>query len=944
MMKKTIFATPRQENARTNLHTRCTQKCITYLPLESIIMNPIDIRQIRVFISSTFEDMKDERDYLIKKVFPELKQKAAEREVSLIDVDLRWGITEEQAKKGQVIDICFKEIDNSIPFFIGIVGNRYGWRPEKKDISNDNCLHYETIKKYIERHLSVTEMEIQYGVLEREQPMYAFFYIDSREIDSNQIDYPEQLNNLKYKIKGNKRYPWNFYSSKIDLGNKVKEHFVNLLDTLFPIEETLSEVELLELRQRINLNRLCSTYIPDESRFSVLDSFVNNSEKSQLIIVGESGIGKSAFVAEWVNRNQSKRDIVYYAVGCGGNSSDKDTVLNQLASLVNHKCNNTNELDNKNIYTILNSLAKINKELIVVLDGFNQIELRQNEKKLQWFPEPQGKIKFVITIATDRDSTHFNPMHINSRNQLSSRDGAEEFVFKELPKHIRKRILETVLTKRGKHLNSELIKRIASCKVFRNCLSLRILSEELIIHPKHETIKEEILKYLKLKSIDSFLFSVLDRYEQDYGKLLVRKSLLLLAISENGFDEQEIRDLINEDLSHFVGENSMNCVIPSLEWSQFYCAFKDNFSVREGGLLGFSHQLVRNAVLEKYVSEKDNTLILSLRKLIIGTFQNNNSPRAYLELRHQYQELGMHEQLHKLICRPEVFYWMLTNCYNHLTDSWIDLCVYSEKYYPAIDCINVWNNLDESKKAKTYNDVEMIVCAIFVEKQGYFPFDPWPWEFAYMQELCLPYQKKNQDLFHYTYSAGAGYLDTPTQLKHALSLLLKALSILEEANMQESTLFYKNLISCYSKIAQCYHLLDKKNEEIQYLKSIIEVSKIQYGEFNPQTQFWYYQVGYACFKKSSYTEAIEYLKTSLMIAERTQDNNAIIDVCNGLVQCYIAAFKNDKKEKRNTFLNEDNYSMYLYYYEKMAIALKENGQIEEYKSIIKNINDMKKSL
>lgn len=78
-------------------------------------MNQIDIRQIRVFISSTFEDMKDERDYLIKKVFPELKQKAAERDVSLIDVDLRWGITEEQARTGQVVDICFKEINNSIP-------------------------------------------------------------------------------------------------------------------------------------------------------------------------------------------------------------------------------------------------------------------------------------------------------------------------------------------------------------------------------------------------------------------------------------------------------------------------------------------------------------------------------------------------------------------------------------------------------------------------------------------------------------------------------------------------------------------------------------------------------------------------------------------------------------------------------------------------------------
>ena len=42
-------------------------------------------RQIRVFISSTFEDMKDEREYLIKKIFPEMRQVAYKRNVSFIE-------------------------------------------------------------------------------------------------------------------------------------------------------------------------------------------------------------------------------------------------------------------------------------------------------------------------------------------------------------------------------------------------------------------------------------------------------------------------------------------------------------------------------------------------------------------------------------------------------------------------------------------------------------------------------------------------------------------------------------------------------------------------------------------------------------------------------------------------------------------------------------------
>ena len=46
--------------------------------------NLIENRQIRVFISSTFRDMKAERDYLMTRVFPLLRRKAARRDVSLV--------------------------------------------------------------------------------------------------------------------------------------------------------------------------------------------------------------------------------------------------------------------------------------------------------------------------------------------------------------------------------------------------------------------------------------------------------------------------------------------------------------------------------------------------------------------------------------------------------------------------------------------------------------------------------------------------------------------------------------------------------------------------------------------------------------------------------------------------------------------------------------------
>ena len=83
-------------------------------------------REVRVFISSTFKDMMKERDYLIKEVFPEIRHRCHQRGIEFTEIDLRWGVTEKQAQHGKVIEVCLKEIDRCRPFFIGILGDRYG--------------------------------------------------------------------------------------------------------------------------------------------------------------------------------------------------------------------------------------------------------------------------------------------------------------------------------------------------------------------------------------------------------------------------------------------------------------------------------------------------------------------------------------------------------------------------------------------------------------------------------------------------------------------------------------------------------------------------------------------------------------------------------------------------------------------------------------------------
>jgi len=111
---------------------------------------------VSVFISSTFKDMHSERDILVKQAFPKLREKLLPYRIKLLDIDLRWGITEDQAENDETIDFCLESIENCRPFFLGIMGERYGWIPEKKPV--------KVVNKFPER-VSITAMEIYHGVL-----------------------------------------------------------------------------------------------------------------------------------------------------------------------------------------------------------------------------------------------------------------------------------------------------------------------------------------------------------------------------------------------------------------------------------------------------------------------------------------------------------------------------------------------------------------------------------------------------------------------------------------------------------------------------------------------------------------------------------------------------------------------------------------------------------
>ncbi len=124
-------------------------------------------RDVPVFISSTFNDMHAERDLLVKQVFPDLREWCAKRRLTLVDIDLRWGVTEEEATdNNNAVGVCLKNIDESRPFFLCFLGQRYGWQPGEADYENA-IKEYPNLKSSIQDMYSVTEHEIHHALFSK---------------------------------------------------------------------------------------------------------------------------------------------------------------------------------------------------------------------------------------------------------------------------------------------------------------------------------------------------------------------------------------------------------------------------------------------------------------------------------------------------------------------------------------------------------------------------------------------------------------------------------------------------------------------------------------------------------------------------------------------------------------------------------------------------------
>ncbi|HSB09652.1 MAG TPA: tetratricopeptide repeat protein [Blastocatellia bacterium] len=572
-------------------------------------------RVIRVFVSSTFRDMQAERDELVKQTFPQLRKLCESRGVTWGEVDLRWGVTDEQKSEGKVLPICLAEIRRCRPYFIGLLGERYGWVPE--EISPPLMDEERWLRAVPGK--SVTELEILHGVLNNSaMAEHAFFYFRSpaylelvprdqqfafresptrddiarfgaEEAARRSEERKRKLTALKERIQASGLPVRKDYSNPRALGELVLADLTSVIDRVFPEGSTPDPLDREAAEHDAFAQSRAHVYIARPEYFERLDAHSRRSGPP-LVVLGESGSGKSALLANWAILYQMANPadlLVLHFIGATPASTDWAAMLRRILDEFKRCFGLTLEVpDTPDALrlTFANALhiAAAKGRVVLILDALDQLDDRDGAPDLAWLPpEIPPNVRLILSTLPGR------PL-----DELKKRDWPMLHV-EPLTTSERTQLVNEYLAQYTKSLSAGRVERLAAAPQTANPLYLRALLEELRLWHEHETLDGCIDHYLSAATVEELYQKILERYEQDYERDrpgLVRDAMSLLWAARRGLSEAELLDLLGRD-----GEP-----LPRAHWSPLYLAAEQSL-VNRSGLLGFFHEYLRQAVRDRYL-------------------------------------------------------------------------------------------------------------------------------------------------------------------------------------------------------------------------------------------------------------------------------------------------------------------------------------------------------
>ncbi|CAG5115663.1 unnamed protein product, partial [Candidula unifasciata] len=654
---------------------------------------------VRVFISSTFKDMHGERDLLTRFVFPELRSLFCNRFINIYEVDLRWGLTEEDTRDNRTVEVCLEEVSRC-QLFIGVLGERYGWIPDACQIPDTD--EYAWIQQY-PPGASVTELEMHLGALSKAQKAKdtAVFYLRDNSLEK---DVPEvfksdfksesemhktKMNALKKKIRSSGLEVYDGYpchwggcvdgkpmvAGLDEFGARVLNTLANAIRKLCPEkDEVLTEDEHINQLQWAFIKNCSCDFIGRKTLVEEIISNIKSTNSGIIGLVGKPGSGKTTLMASVIQQVESSKTRGYSVfmniAGAAPGTNSLAAMLRRLSQQINTRFGLGYSLpeDFKNLTLKFKDLLEeagniCPSKLMIFLDGIDQMDSANEPFSLEWIPNPvPDNVVFVITVV-EGERAHTSIKRLTGVQipvgALDMWDKAD-IVRQTLAKH-RKSLVETGF---GNQLKLLMMKKDA-----HNPLFLKLACEELRVFGVFEKISD------KLKSLPhttaQMLQEILKRLEEDHGQDIVTAAVCLLACAREGLYPEELFELINWHIqleeSKFEPRNlcylDLKTEIPHLKFSflarSIMCLL--NPSSSWSSLLFLANKEISTAVRLRYLKGAGATMETRLHKLLAGFFlkqadqlRNNTwkgqNARAFAELPYHLACAGEFHELEEVLC------------------------------------------------------------------------------------------------------------------------------------------------------------------------------------------------------------------------------------------------------------------------------------------------------
>ncbi|XP_076828071.1 telomerase protein component 1 isoform X2 [Brachyhypopomus gauderio] len=613
-------------------------------------------REVRVFISSAFRDMRSERDVLVHSVFPDLRRRAAPHCLYLQEVELHWGITEEEL--GRNVELCLSEVCRS-QLLLGILGERYGLvppRPVLPDLPKYSWLDSAP------SGLSITEMEIlQFQSLHpasaKKRMLFYFrsphlvstvpvawkadFAADSKEIEAKMDNLKRSIQNNGFRVLENYPCEWGGVVDRRPCVKGLEEFRKAVMEDLWEALQKffVEEADELDLTLEIKEQEVYQDSHQQHfhARGKLVSMAVDKVQECQqkggiLLVEGLPGEGKSVFMAALARALRTLEklkstplcDVIFYSTAASQSAGMVNQLLLCLVQWLKMKEEEENLAPGMSYNDLLSEffakLAEVRKghSLALFVDGADLVHDARGQVVSEWIPEriPKG-VCLVLSVTTDsallkalckkKGSILFSLGHLSvmERNEIVQK---ELGVYGEkLSDSAFSNQLQTLLMKKG--AESPLYLHLA-CEELRNFASFEKMKDRL------QTLPHSLCELVQQN---------LRTLQAQYGGGGLAWTLAALAVSSTALRERDLYSLLT--LS-----NDLSSIQDSLSWKEMLQLAREPKS--HVPMMPFS-QLAQN--LRSLIHGPDEVLTLTItgvrsafEQLYLSTEEDRN--RAYLIL------------------------------------------------------------------------------------------------------------------------------------------------------------------------------------------------------------------------------------------------------------------------------------------------------------------------